>query len=39
MIGRTLHLKLTGAMLFVLVLDAVGYLIAVSHVTPKRARR
>jgi signal transduction histidine kinase/DNA-binding response OmpR family regulator len=32
-IGRTLHVKLTGAMLFVLVLDAVGYLIAVSHVS------
>ena len=31
-IARTLHLKLTGAMLLVLVLDAVGYLIAVSHV-------
>jgi len=34
MIGRTLHLKLTGTMLFVLVLDAAGYLIAVSHVAP-----
>jgi two-component system, sensor histidine kinase len=33
MIGRTLHLKLTGTMLFVLVLDAIGYLIAVSHVS------
>jgi len=32
MIGRTLHVKLTGTMLFVLVLDAAGYLIAVSHV-------
>ncbi len=31
-IARTLHLKLTGAMLLVLVLDAVGYLIAVGHV-------
>ena len=31
-IARTLHLKLTGAMLLVLVLDAAGYLIAVSHV-------
>ena len=31
-IARTLHLKLTGAMLIVLVLDAVGYLIAVGHV-------
>jgi two-component system, sensor histidine kinase len=33
MIGRTLYLKLTGTMLSVLVLDAAGYLIAVSHVT------
>jgi signal transduction histidine kinase/CheY-like chemotaxis protein len=32
MIGRTLHLKLTGAMMLVLVLDAAGYLIAVTHV-------
>jgi signal transduction histidine kinase/amino acid transporter/ActR/RegA family two-component response regulator len=32
MIVRTLHLKLTGTMLFVLVLDAAGYLIAVSNV-------
>ncbi len=31
-IARTLHLKLTGAMLLVLVLDAIGYLIAVDHV-------
>jgi signal transduction histidine kinase/FixJ family two-component response regulator len=31
-IARTLHLKLTGAMLLVLVLDAAGYVIAVSHV-------
>jgi amino acid transporter len=31
-IARTLHLKLTGAMLLVLVLDAVGYLIAVGSV-------
>lgn len=31
-IGRTLHIKLTGAMLLVLVLDGVGYLIAVDHV-------
>ncbi len=31
-IARTLHLKLTGAMLIVLTLDAVGYLIAVSSV-------
>ncbi len=35
MIGRTLHLKLTGTMLFVLVLDAAGYLIAVSNVSQK----
>ncbi len=32
LIARTLHLKLTGAMLLVLVLDAVGYLMAVHHV-------
>jgi amino acid transporter len=32
MIGRTLHLKLTGTMMLVLVLDAAGYLIAVTHV-------
>jgi two-component sensor histidine kinase len=31
-IAHTLHLKLTGAMLVVLTLDAVGYLIAVSSV-------
>ena len=31
-IARTLHLKLTGAMLLVLVLDALGYLMAVGHV-------
>ena len=31
-IARTLHLKLTGAMLLVLLLDAAGYLIAVEHV-------
>jgi two-component system, sensor histidine kinase len=35
MIGRTLHLKLTGTMLFVLVLDAAGYLIAVTNVSGK----
>ena len=45
MIGRTLHLKLSGTMLSVLALDAAGYLMAVSHVTPnyqvldRRARR
>jgi signal transduction histidine kinase/amino acid transporter len=32
-VTSSLHLKLTGAMLAVLVLDAVGYLVAVSHVT------
>jgi amino acid transporter/nitrogen-specific signal transduction histidine kinase len=31
-LARSLHLKLTGAMLLVLALDAAGYLIAVSHV-------
>jgi len=31
-IARTLHLKLTGAMLLVLTLDGAGYLIAVNHV-------
>jgi PAS domain S-box-containing protein len=31
-IARTLHLKLTGAMLLVLTLDAAGYIIAVGHV-------
>ena len=35
MIARTLHLKLTGTMLLVLVLDAAGYLLAVSHVAGK----
>ncbi len=32
-IAKTLHLKLTGAMLLVLAFDATGYLIAVDHVT------
>ena len=32
-VARSLHLKLTGAMLLVLGLDAAGYLIAVGHVT------
>ncbi|MBV9997986.1 MAG: amino acid permease [Verrucomicrobia bacterium] len=32
LIARTLHLKLTGAMLLVLALDGAGYLIAVNHV-------
>ena len=31
-IKPTLHLKLTGAMLLVLILDAVGYLIAVGSI-------
>ena len=31
--SRTLHTKLTGAMLFVLVLDGAGYIIAVSNVS------
>jgi two-component sensor histidine kinase/amino acid transporter len=36
-IARTLHLKLTGAMLLVLVLDALGYLIAVDSVPTENA--
>jgi diguanylate cyclase (GGDEF)-like protein/PAS domain S-box-containing protein len=36
-IARTLHLKLTGAMLLVLVLDSAGYLIAVDHVSVNNA--
>jgi signal transduction histidine kinase len=32
-VTSSLHLKLTGAMLAVLVLDGIGYLVAVSHVT------
>jgi hypothetical protein len=35
MIGPTLHLKISGTVLFVLALDAAGYLIAVSHIPPK----
>jgi hypothetical protein len=35
MIGPTLHLKLSGTVLFVLALDAAGYLIAVSHIPQK----
>ena len=31
---RSIYVKLTGAMLVVLVLDGVGYLVAVDHVTP-----
>ena len=33
LIKSTLHVKLTGAMLMVLILDAAGYLLAVSHVS------
>ncbi len=36
-VARTLHLKLTGAMLLVLVLDAAGYLVAVDHVPKDNA--
>jgi diguanylate cyclase (GGDEF)-like protein/PAS domain S-box-containing protein len=36
-IGQTLHLKLTGAMLLVLALDAAGYLLAVSQVQKENA--
>jgi PAS domain S-box-containing protein len=36
-VGRTLHLKLTGAMLLVLFLDGIGYLIAISHVPTSSA--
>lgn len=36
-IGHSLHLKLTGAMLLVLVLDAAGYLLAVSQVPRNHA--
>ncbi len=36
-VARTLHLKLTGAMLLVLVLDAAGYLVAVAHVPTQDA--
>ena len=32
LVGRSLHIKLTGAMLLVLGLDAIGYFIAVNHV-------
>ena len=35
-IGRTLHVKLSGTVLFVLALDAAGYLIAVSHISPNQ---
>ncbi len=33
LVKRSLHLKLTGAMLAVMALDGAGYLLAVSHVT------
>jgi amino acid transporter/signal transduction histidine kinase len=36
-VARSLHLKLTGAMLLVLGLDAAGYLIAVGHVARDQA--
>lgn len=36
-VARTLHLKLTGAMLLVLLLDAAGYLVAVDHVPTESA--
>ncbi|WP_298285205.1 amino acid permease [Acidocella sp.] len=35
--GQTLHMKLTGAMLAVLALDAAGYMIAVGLIPPGRA--
>jgi diguanylate cyclase (GGDEF)-like protein len=34
-LAHSLHLKLTGAMLFVLLLDGAGYLMAVGHVGPE----
>jgi PAS domain S-box-containing protein len=36
-VARTLHLKLTGAMVLVLTLDAIGYLIAVGQVPQEHA--
>jgi diguanylate cyclase (GGDEF)-like protein len=36
-VARSLHLKLTGAMVAVMALDGVGYLLAVSHVTVDEA--
>jgi len=36
-VARSLHLKLTGAMLLVLALDATGYLIAVGYVAREQA--
>ena len=35
-VKRSLHIKLTGAMLLVLVLDGAGYLLAVGHVDASR---
>ncbi|MBC7454687.1 MAG: amino acid permease [Massilia sp.] len=35
-IARTLHLKLTGAMILVMVLDGAGYLLAVSSIPPQQ---
>ena len=37
LLAHTLHLKLTGAMLFVLVLDGAGYFIAISSVSDGEA--
>ncbi|QKC82055.1 amino acid permease [Mesorhizobium sp. NZP2077] len=37
LLARTLHLKLTGAMLFVLVLDGAGYFLAISSVSHVQA--
>lgn len=38
-VGRTLHVKLTGAMLLVLLLDGAGYLIAVQSVGERETAR
>ena len=35
-IARTLHLKLTGAMILVMLLDGAGYLLAVSSIPPQQ---
>ncbi|MSO97046.1 MAG: amino acid permease [Rhodospirillaceae bacterium] len=37
LIGQTLHVKLTGAMLLVLLLDAAGYIVAVSRITDQNS--
>jgi diguanylate cyclase (GGDEF)-like protein len=37
-VARSLHLKLTGAMIAVVGLDGAGYLLAVSHLTDEQAR-